>query len=216
MVVSGEVLENPISGERFTFQKTAADTNGELLAFDLELSPDGHVPGAHVHPIQEESFEVVEGTMQFLRGLRIITAGPGDKVVIRPGTIHKFKNAGNDPAHVRVEVRPALKMEELFETTVALAREGRTTPTGLPNPLELALFMREFEAEVRAPLAPAPAVRAVMAPLAWLARRQGLDARYHLTPSAPPSRRDSRRPRTRATEPRRRSRRGLSEGGRNR
>lgn len=132
MALSGEVLENPISGERFTFRKTAADTNGELLAFDLELSPDGHVPGAHVHPIQEESFEVVKGTLRFRKGLRIITADPGDKVVIRPGTIHKFKNAGNVAAHVRVEVRPALRMEELLETTVALAREGRTTPTGLP------------------------------------------------------------------------------------
>jgi quercetin dioxygenase-like cupin family protein len=198
MAFSGEVLVNPISGERFTFRKTAADTNGELLAFDLELSPDGRVPGAHVHPIQEERFEVVTGTLRFRRGPRIITAGAGDSVVIPPGTIHAFKNADNAPVHVRVEVRPALRMEELLETTAALAIEGRTTAAGLPNPLDLALFMREFEAEVRAALAPAPAVRAVMAPLAWLARRRGLDSLYRSMPSAPRSRRDSRRPPTRS------------------
>jgi quercetin dioxygenase-like cupin family protein len=216
MAFSGEVLANPISGERFTFRKTAADTNGDLLAFDLELSPDGHVPGAHVHPVQEESFEVVRGTMQFRNGLRIITARAGDKVVIPPGTIHAFKNADNAPVHVRVEVRPALRMEELLETTVALAREGRTNGAGLPHPLDLALFMREFEAEIKAPLAPASAVRAVMAPLAWLARRRGLDARYLSMPSAPLSRRDSRRPPTRAPEPRRRSHRGIKGDGRDR
>lgn len=33
MAFSGQVLENPISGERFTFRKTAADTDGELLAW---------------------------------------------------------------------------------------------------------------------------------------------------------------------------------------
>jgi mannose-6-phosphate isomerase-like protein (cupin superfamily) len=200
MALSGEVLVNPISGEQFTFRKTAADTNGELLAFDLELSPDGRVPGPHVHPIQEEHFEVVAGTLRFRKGPRIIDAGAGDRVVIPPGTIHSFKNADNAPVHVRVEVRPALRMEELLETTVALAREGRTTAAGLPHPLDLALFMSEFDAEVRAPLAPAPVVQAVMAPLAWLARRRGLDSRYRSKPSAPPSRRDSRRPPTRSSE----------------
>jgi mannose-6-phosphate isomerase-like protein (cupin superfamily) len=215
MAFSGEVLVNPISGERFTFRKTAADTNGELLAFDLELSSDGRVPGAHVHPIQEEHFEVVTGTLQFRKGRRIIRAGAGDSVVIPPGTVHAFKNADNVPVHVRVEVRPALRMEELLETTVSLAREGRTTSAGLPHPLDLALFMREFEAEVRAPLAPAPAVRAVMAPLAWLARRRGLDSRYRSMPSAPRSRRDSRRPPTRS-EARRLGHRDISAERRDR
>lgn len=195
MAVSGQVLDNPVSGERITFRKTAADTNGELLAVDLELSPDGHVPGVHVHPAQEERFEVVKGTMKFRKGLRTITAGPGETVVVPAGTVHRFQNGGNTPAHVRVEVQPALRMEELFETAVALAREGRTTTGGMPHPLDLALFMLEFEAEVKAPLVPAVAMRAAVAPLAWLARRRGLDSRYAKPASrAPRSRRDSRRP----------------------
>jgi quercetin dioxygenase-like cupin family protein len=204
MAVSGQVLNNPISGEQITFRRTAADTNGELLAIDLELAPDGHVPGAHVHPIQEERFEVTQGTMRFRRGLKTITARAGDTVLVPPKTVHRFENAGNTPARVRVEVRPALKMEELFETTVALAREGRTTATGLPNPIELALFMREFEAEVKAPFVPAPAMRAIMAPLLWLARRRKLDSRYRKPARrAPHSRRDSRRPAARSSEPKR-------------
>jgi quercetin dioxygenase-like cupin family protein len=204
MAFSGQVLDNPISGERITFRKTAADTDGELLAIDLEVAPDGHVPGAHVHPLQEERFEVVEGTMKFRKGLRTITARPGDTVVVPPGTVHRFENAGDGPALVRVEVQPALRMEELFETAVALAREGRTTAGGMPQPLHLALFMGEFEAEVGAPFVPAAAVRAVLAPLAWLARRRGLDSRYRRQVTrAPQSRRDSRRPPTRSPEPKR-------------
>ena len=194
----GQVLENHITGERITFRKTSADTDGELLAFDLELDPDGHVPGAHVHPVQEERFQVVSGTMRFRTGLKTITARGGDTVVVPPGTVHRFENADSAPAHVRVEVRPALRMEELFAATVALAREGRTTGTGMPKPLDLALFMREFDAEVRAPFVPAALVRAVTAPLAWLARRRGLDSRYRKPLNrAPQSRRDSRRPPTR-------------------
>ena len=199
MAFSGQVLDNPVSGERITFRKTRADTNGELLTIDLELSPDGHVPGAHVHPRQEERFEVQSGVMKFRRGLKTVVARAGDVVVVPPGTIHRFSNGGSEPARVRVEVRPALRMEELFETTVALANDERTDKRGMPKLLDLALFMSVFEAEVRAPFAPSSAMRALMAPLSWLARRRGLDARYRRPIArAPQARRDSRRPRARS------------------
>jgi mannose-6-phosphate isomerase-like protein (cupin superfamily) len=178
MAYAGQILDNPVSGERIVFRKTASDTNGELLAFELLLAPDGHVPGAHVHPQQEERFEVVKGTMKFRRGLETVFARAGDTVVVPPGVAHLFENAGEEPAHVLVEVRPTLRMEQLFETATALALEGRTNRKGLPKPLELALFVREFEREVRAPFPPAGVVRAVMAPLVWLAARQALDERY--------------------------------------
>jgi quercetin dioxygenase-like cupin family protein len=179
MAYSGQVIDNPVSGERFVFHRTAGDTGGELLAFELTLDPDGHVPGGHVHPVQEERFEVVRGTMRFRKGLRSVVATAGDTVVVPPGTYHKFTNVGDEPAVVRVQVTPALRMEQLFETAVVLAREGRTLPTGMPRPLDLALFMREFEQEVRAAFAP-EVVRAVMAPLAWLGERRGLADRYRV------------------------------------
>lgn len=181
MAFSGQVLDNPVSRERFIFRKTADDTAGELLAFDMVVDPHGRVPGGHVHPVQQESFEVLAGTVKFRKGLRTVIAGPGDTVVVPPGAFHKFANAGDEPAVVRVTVEPALRMEQLFETVAALASEGRTLRSGLPKPLDLALFMREFEEEVRAPVAPG-LVRAVIAPLAWLADRRGLDQRYHALP----------------------------------
>ncbi len=177
MAFSGQVLDNPISGERFIFHKTSDDTAGELLAFDLVVDPNGRVPGGHVHPVQQESFQVLRGTMKFRKGLRTVIAEPGDTVVVPPGAFHQFANAGDEPAVVRVQVEPALRMEQLYETVAALASEGRTLRSGMPKPLDLAMFMREFEQEVRAPVAPG-LVRAVMAPLAWMAMRRGLDQRY--------------------------------------
>jgi quercetin dioxygenase-like cupin family protein len=206
MAFIGQILDNPVSGERFIFSQTAADTGGELLAVEFVVAPDGHVPGGHVHPVQEERFEVVSGRMRFKKGRKTVLAGPGDTLVVPPGTYHRFANDSEGPAVIRVEVRPALKMEQLWETTVALAAEGRTFGSGLPWPLDLALFMREFEQEVRAPFAPG-LVRAATAPLAWLAVRRGLARRYQApgiqvgagarrpAPSRPGERRD------RATRP---------------
>jgi quercetin dioxygenase-like cupin family protein len=188
MAFSGQVLDNPVSGERFIFHTTAGESAGKLLEYDLVLAPDGKVPGGHVHPGQQESFEVLAGTMRFRKGLRTVTAGPGDLVVVEPGTYHRFANAGAGPALVRVRVTPALRMEELFETVAALAAEGRTLPSGLPRPLDLALFMRAFENEVAAPAAPG-LVRAVMTPLAWMGERRGLGQRYRVLPAGTSTRR---------------------------
>jgi quercetin dioxygenase-like cupin family protein len=182
MAYSGQVLYNPVSGERFVFHTTAGDSAGELLEFDAVVEPHGQVPGGHVHPGQQESFEVRAGIVKFRKGLRTVTAGPGDQVVVPPGTYHRFANTSDEPAVIRVRVEPALRMEQLFETVVALVAEGRTLASGMPRPLDLALFMREFEQEVQAPVAPG-LVRAVMAPLASLAERRGLGQRYRtLTP----------------------------------
>ena len=43
-----------------------------------KLPPTASVPGAHVHPEQEERFHVLEGTMAFRLGLHKIVAGPGE------------------------------------------------------------------------------------------------------------------------------------------
>ncbi|MGA6946922.1 MAG: cupin domain-containing protein [Solirubrobacterales bacterium] len=128
---------------------------------------------AHIHPKQEERFEVVEGTMRFRMGRKRVVAGPGEVVVVPPGQKHDFANAGEEDALVRVEVRPALKMEQLFETAVGLAEQGRTMMGGIPRPLDLALFVEEFEDEVQRAFPRRWIQRLALAPLAWLARRRG-------------------------------------------
>ncbi len=178
MAYTGQTINNPVSGEQITFLQTAADTAGEMLEFELALSPDGHVPGAHVHPEQEERFHVLEGTMKFRMGLRRIVAHAGDTVVVPAGRVHRFANGGDETARCRVEVVPALDMEQLLETTVELALEGNVTRKGMPKPLHLALFVRRFAREVRAPFPPAWMVRVLMAPLAALAQRRGHAERY--------------------------------------
>jgi quercetin dioxygenase-like cupin family protein len=178
MARSGQIIHNPVTGERIEFLRTAADTGGELLEFELELTPDGRVPGAHAHPEQEERFHVLEGTMRFRLGLRTIVAEAGDTVVVPAGRVHRFANGGNGPARARVEVEPALDMEDLLCTTAELAEDGDVLASGMPKPLHLALFVHRFRREVRAPFPPAWMVHALLAPLAAVARSRGHDARY--------------------------------------
>src|SRR5437764_15356091 len=107
MISPGQTLVNPVTGERFTFTDTAATTDGDLLAFELGLRAGGAVPISHVHPIQSERFEVIEGRMRFRLGWLAVVAGPGEIAEVAPGGRESFANATADEARVAVEVRPA-------------------------------------------------------------------------------------------------------------
>jgi quercetin dioxygenase-like cupin family protein len=182
MITPGQTLENPVTGERFTFIETAGTTDGELLSFELGLRPGGAVPLPHVHPVQAERFEVVEGQMRFRVGRRTVVAGPGDVVEVEPGVLHGFANAGDSEAGVRVEVRPALQMEEMFAEVIAMAEAGRMTTRGLPrNLLDLAVLARTYDREAHAPFLSVGLQRLLLAPLVALARLRG--ERADTTPS---------------------------------
>ena len=170
-IAPGQTLENPVTGERFTFTHTAGTTGGELLAFELALRPGGAVPIPHVHPIQTERFEVVAGRMRFRIGLRTRVAEAGEVIEVAPGVVHGFANAGDEEARMRVEVRPALAMEQMFADVIALARAGRMTKRGLPrNPLELAVLARTYDQEAHAPFMTVGVQRVLLAPLVLAAR----------------------------------------------
>jgi quercetin dioxygenase-like cupin family protein len=177
MITPGQTLENPVTGERFTFTDTAATTGGELLAFDFALRPGGAVPIPHVHPIQTERFEVVEGRMRFRVGLRTVIAEPGDVVEVAPGVMHSFANAGDEEARLRVEVRPALAMEDMFAEVIAMAEAGRMNRRGMPRKLtDLATLARRYDQEAHAPFLSVGVQRVLLAPLVALGRRRARKA----------------------------------------
>jgi quercetin dioxygenase-like cupin family protein len=178
MIRTGDVLTNPVTGERLHFQKTSADTGGEYVLVEVTVEPDGAVAAAHVHPYQSETFELLEGAVWFRRGREEILAGAGDTVHVEPGTAHKFWNAGERPARFRTEIRPALEFESLIETMFGLAADGRTNRKGMPNPLRLAVIANAHFDVVRLPFPPAWMQRVGLALGAPLGRLLGYGATY--------------------------------------
>ncbi len=149
MVKSGDVLEHPVTQERMVIRKVARDTNGELFQADLYLPPGGFVAAAHIHPRQEERFELISGTLHGRVSGKELTRRPGETLVVPAGTPHVWWNGGDDELHVVGEVRPALRTETFFESFFGLAQDGKVHPkTGLPNILQMAVLLRAFRHEI--------------------------------------------------------------------
>jgi quercetin dioxygenase-like cupin family protein len=178
MIQAGDVIENAVTGERLVFRKTSAETNGEAVVLEAFLKPDAFVAAAHVHPSQEERFQVLRGTVGFKLGRKKILAGPGQRITVPAGTAHKFWNAGEEEAHFVCEVRPAMQFEQLIETMFGLAADGKTNRKGMPNPLHLAVIAKHHFDDVRLPFPPAWMQRTGLALGAPLGRLLGYEATY--------------------------------------
>jgi mannose-6-phosphate isomerase-like protein (cupin superfamily) len=178
MIRRGDTIQNPVTGERITFLATSADTDGEAVVFETFVEPHGFVAAAHVHPKQEERFEIVSGTIRLKIGGKEIVAGPGEKLTIPAGAPHRFWNAGDEELRFRCEVRPALQFERLLETMFALAADGKTNKRGMPNPIHLAVIARAHFDVVRLPFPPALVQRFGLALGAPLGRLLGYSPTY--------------------------------------
>ena len=176
MARQGDALENPVTGERLVFRRTTSDSGGAVLSFDYFLPAGGSVPLAHVHPRQEERFEIVSGRARIRVGRRLQRAKAGESVVVPRGTVHRLWNDGEDELHALVEFRPALRTEEGFEQLFGLARDGKLSRRGFPHPLQIAVMAKEYRDEAQFPLVPAVVQRALIAPLAAIGVRRGYRA----------------------------------------
>ncbi len=155
MIRKGDTIENPVTGERLLFLETSQETNGEYVLVEVSVQPNGFVAAPHVHPYQTERFEIEAGTVNFKVDGEEIVAGPGETVIVPPGSSHKFWNAGETEARFVTEVRPALQFERLLETMFALANDGKTNKKGMPNLVRLAVIANAHFDDVRLPFPPA-------------------------------------------------------------
>ena len=183
MITTGQSITNSVTGETLVFRTTSADTNGERVVVETFVEPDGAVAAAHVHPAQEERFEVLAGELEFRLGKRTLVAKPGDRILVPVGTPHRFRNVGDETAHFVCEVTPALGFEQLIETMFSLAEDGKVNRKGMPNPLRLAVIARHHFGDVRLPFPPAWLQRLGLALGAPLGRLLGYRPTYE--PQAP-------------------------------
>jgi Cupin domain len=80
---------------------------------EATYSGEAGMPPEHLHPSQEERFEVLEGSMRTNIGNEERVYKAGEVFEVPAGTPHQM--AAQGPTRMRWEVRPALRTAEFFE-----------------------------------------------------------------------------------------------------
>ena len=111
---------------------TVVGHSDELLEVEVRYGPGSPAPPAHLHPAQEERFEVRSGVVRTVIDGHEETFEQGAAFDVPRGTAHQMWNDGDEPALLSWRTTPALRTLDWFRELDALVRgEGR------PNPAEL-------------------------------------------------------------------------------
>jgi mannose-6-phosphate isomerase-like protein (cupin superfamily) len=146
------------------------DDNQRLVSpqrsFDVvtELYPGGEST-IHVHPEQEEIYEVREGEIQVYLDKAWRTVKAGERVTIPKRTIHAFRNIGKQKAVAFNSHNPGLRFGEMLEVIQKYINEGKITSTkGFKNLAYMSSVMVEYS-DVMKTIKPPSVVIKMMAKL---------------------------------------------------
>jgi uncharacterized protein YndB with AHSA1/START domain/quercetin dioxygenase-like cupin family protein len=157
MANAGDVLSMPQLGCSVKLIRTAAETGGELIEFDVLGRPRGFLVQPHVHVGQIEHYEVLGGSFKLVENGNEHVLRPGQTMQTEAGIAHR-QMPGPDGAdgHVRVQVRPAGTTQAFLERLAELCADGQFNRFGFPKPVAGAQLVIDFGDEghaARPPLA---------------------------------------------------------------
>ncbi len=165
-------------GMRFTVLQTSADTQGKSLDLHWELLPSCNMknPLIHVHPDAIETYEVLEGDMQFFVHDKWISAKTGDKLSVPKGIAHCFRNPTDKVVRLFNTHQPALKMENYFEDVCKVldkvtSNRRKNFRMNFGTMLYMSVLMNNYRKEIIAKNPPDIAIKA----LGWIARKLGIN-----------------------------------------
>lgn len=128
-----------VFGLEATVSTPSATTDGAYVEMDMVLEPSGHTD-PHYHPGQEETFAVLDGTLEVLRDGDWHQVPAGESVSVPRGGVHAIRNATASPVRFLNVHRPALTFEGFLETVHRLIEAGKIKgPRGLRSGIYLSM-----------------------------------------------------------------------------
>tara|TARA_B100000809_G_scaffold145650_1_gene143251 strand:+ start:215 stop:673 length:459 start_codon:yes stop_codon:yes gene_type:complete len=105
---------------------SGSETDGIQAVFEDIVEP-GIGPERHIHHKQDETFIFLEGTFDVEIDGQMFRMNAGDTAFIPKGTIHGWKNVGDDIGRLRYIYSPALNIEQMFRDIHSAQELGGVT-----------------------------------------------------------------------------------------
>ena len=166
MAGKNQILDMSPVGMKFTVLQSSADTGGKSLDLHWEIFPHCNMkdPLVHMHPHAIETYEVLDGEMEFFVKDKWLLAKKGDQLTIAKGITHAFRNPTEKTVAVYNTHQPALQMENYFEDVCKVldkVTDNRTKDfkMNLKSMLYMSVVMNNYRNEIIAKSPPDAAIR---------------------------------------------------------
>jgi quercetin dioxygenase-like cupin family protein len=97
-------LVNSATGETIQFTAQPQGEDEDVVRFSWRSKPGGEIT-EHIHPLQEERFNITAGQAHFVLDGETRVLGPGETIIVPAGTRHSEENRGSTEVSGLVELR---------------------------------------------------------------------------------------------------------------
>lgn len=132
------------SGDSLELLETSAMTGGERVRARLVFKAGGLKVVPHIHPHQDETYEVISGNLTYLLDGAKNIAPAGSTVCLPRGIPHQHYCEGPEDAVTIQTMAPGLDFDYLLENVFGLGSEGRGI-RGLDNKLQGLVWLRRLK-----------------------------------------------------------------------
>lgn len=166
MAIKNQILDMTPLGMKFTVLQASADTGGHSLDLHWELLPGCNMkdPLVHTHPHAIETYEILEGEMEFFIKDKWVSAKKGDTLTVPKGITHAFRNPTDKIVTVFNTHQPALEMENYFEDVCKVLdkvtnHRKKTFKMNVKSMLYMGVLMNNYRNDIIAKSPPDAAIK---------------------------------------------------------
>lgn len=141
-----------------------------VLEVEAVYGASGSPPPPHLHPEQDEHFEVLEGELRVRLDGQERTVSAGETVDVPRKQKHQMWNASGAETRVRWQTKPAGRTEQWFRSVDRLVRESGGKQ---PGPLAFAPLLDEYRDTFRLAVGPDAVVKPALSLLGKIGRARG-------------------------------------------
>ena len=152
---------------------TIVRSEPDVLEVEAEYGASGSPPPPHLHPAQDEHFEVLAGELHARVDGEELVLSTGENLDIPRRTKHQMWNPSGSEARARWQTRPAGRTEQWFRAVDRLIRENGDR---MPGPLAFGVLMTEYRDVFRLAAGPEPLMGPLVGALGALGRLCGYRA----------------------------------------
>ena len=100
------------------------ESDGEYVISDGVIEPGGHIP-EHYHKWEDQTFHVIQGTLEARIGETTYAVGPGDSIHCPRGVTHYVRNTGDVTARMLSYIFPGHWAEAFMAETSRQNHAGK-------------------------------------------------------------------------------------------
>src|SRR5262245_26918454 len=131
MAQKGQSITNRVTGETITWLATSKDTEGKYLELALQVQAGRGAAANHIHPTQDEYFDIRRGSISIRIGNEYHILKSGQTIKVPKGTPHQWWNASDkEELFLVIVFNPASVTEVFFEQFYGLSNDGKNNPDG--------------------------------------------------------------------------------------